>query len=64
VTLIGTNWSTDPKKYYFDFMENYVLKIVDWKKRSKAARKSQLALPGKLNFKNLLAIKLLNHAVE
>jgi CubicO group peptidase (beta-lactamase class C family) len=29
VTLIGTNWSTDPKKYYFDFMENYVLKIVD-----------------------------------
>jgi CubicO group peptidase (beta-lactamase class C family) len=29
VVLNGTNWSTDPKKYYFDLMENYVLKMVE-----------------------------------
>lgn len=29
VAMNGTNWSTDPRQYYFDLMENYVLSAVD-----------------------------------
>lgn len=29
VVLNGTNWSTDPKKYYFEMMEDYILPAIE-----------------------------------
>jgi CubicO group peptidase (beta-lactamase class C family) len=29
VVLNGTNWSTDPKKYYFEMMEQYILPAIE-----------------------------------
>ena len=29
VVFNGTNWSTDPKKFYFEIMEDYIIRACD-----------------------------------
>ncbi|HEY0771096.1 MAG TPA: hypothetical protein VGD31_12260, partial [Sphingobacteriaceae bacterium] len=29
VVLNGTNWSTDPKRYYFEMMEDFILPAIE-----------------------------------